>query len=233
MSRVVRAWFDDARFGPLVKAASQITFDFAPVETLNKCFTSNLARANPALHFERDIPKRQRTRAHQRYDAKVATEFSIPTREENLHDFFNALVFATFPRAKLALHQRQNRAAKTQRLPSGKLKNRTPEQDALTAFDEGGTIVIADEPTTPRRVLRADESRAHFLIFGHALYESIACGKAHFRSPTITLVMPNDSLDNERLHDVDEALCHALTHSELFTSPKKLQSLAVDSMRAA
>ena len=64
---------------------------------------------------------------------------SVETRPDNLHDFFNALAWLTFPRTKArinALH-----AAEIPR--EGGRRGR--RRDLLTIFDEGGAIVHCDD----------------------------------------------------------------------------------------
>jgi len=109
-------------------------------------------------------PRRQRGPVDVRdmYDARIARG-EVPTREKNWHDFLNALVWATFPKSKAALHARQHRAIRewagadvVRKLPNA----RTRELDALALVDEGGVIVCADGK----------------VVFGHALYEGFVLG---------------------------------------------------------
>ena len=80
------------------------------------------------------------------------------------HDFMNALVWATFPRAKAALHRQQHALYQAWATPGAtRLPNaRTREQDGLALVDEGGVVILA--------------SNAGDLVvpFGHALFEGIA-----------------------------------------------------------
>jgi len=112
-------------------------------------------------------PRRARglKRASARYDARIVNG-EVPTRPRSWHDFLNALVWATFPRSKRALHSRQASAiaaqldTHTSALPNA----RTREQDALALLDEGG-IVVLDAGATSLAV-----------TFGHALYEGLVLG---------------------------------------------------------
>lgn len=93
------------------------------------------------------------------YDAQIVQQRAVPTRARMWHDYLNALVWATYPRAKLALHRRQH-AAIEKWIPEGAhaLPNaRTREMDALALVDEGGVLVLG----------------AHTFFFGHALFESL------------------------------------------------------------
>src|SRR4051812_25965417 len=58
------------------------------------------------VRFEAPAPKPRRGKApaDARYDARIALEGRVPTRPRSWHDLLNALVWATFPSAKRALH---------------------------------------------------------------------------------------------------------------------------------
>jgi Protein of unknown function (DUF3025) len=93
------------------------------------------------------------------------------------HDYLNALVWATFPRSKLALHTRQHRAIERW-IPEGatQLPNaRTRELDALALVDEGGVIV-----------LDFGERRLS-MLFGHALFEGLVFGQPAMIARSVVL----------------------------------------------
>lgn len=84
----------------------------------------------------------------------------VPTRAGNLHDFLNALTWARFPRAKLALSRRQVEVARARGRQTNRL--RTPAQDLLAMVDEGGVLVVPHEAVC---------------IFGHGLLEDEVRGR--------------------------------------------------------
>jgi hypothetical protein len=101
------------------------------------------------------------------YDARIVRDRCVPTRPRSWHDFLNALVWATFPRAKRALHERQHRAL-AERIPAGATtlpSTRSREHDALALIDEGGVVLLEDG--------RAKET----VVFGHAVYEGLVLGR--------------------------------------------------------
>jgi hypothetical protein len=69
------------------------------------------------------------------YELKVYRTGEVETRPDNLHDFFNALAWLAFPRAKARINAMH--AAQMAR-ENG---HRGPLRDLLTVFDEGGVIV--------------------------------------------------------------------------------------------
>lgn len=88
----------------------------------------------------------------------------VPTRERNLHDLMNALTWARFPAAKLALCRRQVAVARARGPHTNRL--RTREQDRLAMLDEGGILVVAGGPD------------AGEITFGHGLLEDLVRGRA-------------------------------------------------------
>ena len=116
----------------------------------------------------------------ERYDVVIDARGEIPTREESWHDLFNALVWASFPRAKARLSARQRRLHDARGPAVGP---RTRAQDALALLDEGAVLVLCD--AADRDALTADllasppealwamasAGRVREMLFGHALFE--------------------------------------------------------------
>lgn len=125
-------------------------------------------RAAP-VRFEHDRP-RKRPRGQPidldtLYDARILRG-AVPTRAGNWHDFLNALVWATFPRAKLALHRRQNELIRAW-IPPGAValpNARMPAQDTIALLDEGGILLLQDGEREVR------------VPFGHGFLEGIVLG---------------------------------------------------------
>jgi hypothetical protein len=138
------------------------------------------------VRFERQRPVSRRRRRAARapeslYDARISREGCVPTRPGSWHDLMNALVWATFPAAKRALHERQHGLV----VPAapGESARRPRELDALALLDEGGILVVAragepvplDEDAVVGAVARGE---AAALVFGHAIYEGLVLGRA-------------------------------------------------------
>ena len=114
----------------------------------------------------------------QAYEQFIFATGQVPTRD-NLHDFFNGLVWLRFPHTKRRLNQLQAQAIAAQ----GVQAVRGPLRDALTVFDENGAVLQAPEPLW--EALRARNWQALFvdlrplwrearlLLFGHALLEKL------------------------------------------------------------
>jgi hypothetical protein len=113
------------------------------------------ARLGPLVAHALGAPMRFRSQVkHEpmRYEATIVVAREVPTRDASPHDLLNALVWATFPLAKFALHERFHAAEALRTVPG-----RTRFQDRLTLLDEGAA-------------LRSDGSGPAWL-FGHALLE--------------------------------------------------------------
>ncbi len=99
--------------------------------------------------------------------------------QDNLHDFFNGLVWLHYPATKRRLNALQARAiaASAPGAPRGALR------DAMTVFDENGALLLA--PSFVWDALRARDwrslfvthraawSQARLLLFGHGLMEKL------------------------------------------------------------
>jgi hypothetical protein len=112
------------------------------------------------------------------YEAFIARTGTVPTRD-NLHDFFNGVVWLRFTRAKRRLNELQ--AAEIARAGIG--PRRGAVRDALTLFDENGALLAAP-PLLRDALLQRDWRRlfvelrplwgeAALLVFGHALLEKL------------------------------------------------------------
>jgi len=114
------------------------------------------------------------------YEAHIASSGCVPTRH-NLHDFFNALMWFSYPRIKAALNARQ--AAAIGALGVG--PTRGGVRDALTLFDENAVLFACADPRVAA-ALRGFDWRALFVArrdawgtccearpFGHALLEKL------------------------------------------------------------
>ena len=112
------------------------------------------------------------------YEQYIWDTRRVPTRD-NLHDFFNGLVWLQFPRTKRRLNQLQAQAIAA----DGVQAVRGPLRDALTVFDENGAVLQAPEALWD--ALRARDwqrlfidlrplwGQARLVLFGHALLEKL------------------------------------------------------------
>jgi hypothetical protein len=140
------------------------------------------------LHNHRGLPLRFVPQAAlpegTAYEEFIGATGAVPTRD-NLHDFFNGLVWLTFPRIKQQLNALQ--AAQIAR--DGVGKSRGPARDAATIFDENAALLVvraSDDGAALVDALRNHRWREAFVaraamfgrdaqvwLFGHALMEKL------------------------------------------------------------
>lgn len=132
------------------------------------------------------------------YECRIWASGEVETRPDNWHDFFNALVWLTFPQTKVAVSAAHMGAMQ------GPGESRGTTRDALTHFDECGIVVLASQSELLDLLRnfewkqlfverRAEVMRSmRFVIFGHATYEQLL---RPFRGLTAKAV----------LYEVDEA----------------------------
>ncbi len=180
------------------------------------------------IRFERQRPVPRRRRRprdpESMYDARIAREGCVPTRPGSWHDLMNALVWATFPQAKRALHERQHRLV----VPAqpGESAHRSRELDALALLDEGGVVVIA--PPGARvgsedeleRAVAAGEATA--VVFGHAIYEGVVLGRPAPLASVISVAGKGRCLET-----ADRALAAVIADGSQITDPRAMLRLRV------
>ena len=157
------------------------------------------------------------------YEAHIAATGTVPTRD-NLHDFFNGLVWHRFPRSKQRLNRLQ--AAEIARAGVGAVRG--PLRDALTLFDENTALLQAppalwaalrarDWPALFTGVGRSAWASARLVLFGHALLEKLV---SPYKSVTAhVFVWPVPDALGQDLAAWDAALAEALTPETLARKP--------------
>ncbi len=144
----------------------------------------NRRAASDGLRNHRGLPLRFVPQAElppdTSYEAFISATGGVPTRA-NLHDFFNGLVWLTFPLVKAQLNRLQS--VQIARFGVGRARGAT--RDAATIFDENAAILITRD-TRLAPSLREHHWRPLFLqgreafmrdtetwLFGHALIEKL------------------------------------------------------------
>lgn len=166
------------------------------------------------------------------YEQFIGATGCVPTRD-NLHDFFNGLVWQTFPLIKRQLNALQ--AAQIDAAGVG--KSRGPARDAATIFDENAALLVARDDGEGRALVDALRShrwmealferrgqfgkRAQVWLFGHALMEKLVAPRkaitAHAR-----VVFADDRYFNmpyeEQRDWLDHRVCEEIAREGLSTS---------------
>lgn len=118
----------------------------------------------------------------QQYEPRCYLTGEVQTRRDNWHDFLNALVWLTYPKAKAAINTRHYLAL-TEAAGSDEASERGAVRDTSTLIDESGVIVACADAELAgllrdfrwrelfwQRRARVQESMG-FYLFGHGLYE--------------------------------------------------------------
>lgn len=167
------------------------------------------------------------------YEARIAAKGEVETRADNWHDWFNGLVWLTFPRAKSALSARH--AAELAK--AGEVRGAV--RDAMTHFDECGAVVVAEDPAL-LELLAAFRWRDLFVerraavavglrvfVFGHATYESLLAPFRGLTAKCVLLPVVPGWLQKplaEQLADIDDWLAADLAAGK-HGDPRGLQPL--------
>ena len=169
------------------------------------------------------------------YEAFIAATGQVPSRD-NLHDFFNALIWLHFPLTKIALNALQT--AELDRASVAGTGCRGKIRDAATIFDENAAIFIALDPTLIAS-LRHHDWNELFLkqcygfgrewdvrLFGHAALEKLVSPYKSITVHTWTLLADAEYFqlfDGDRLKWIDlkvsEAIAEGLSMEMLAPLP--------------
>ena len=176
---------------------------FAPYRAMGEAAAQAALRISVAAALQREaapdfrptfVPQSELPTG-QAYEAHIFQTGTVPTRD-NLHDFFNGLVWLAFPEAKRRLNELQ--AAEIVRAGIG--ATRGPLRDALTLFDENGAVLDAPGPLwqalaardwhTLFVTQRALWAESRLWVFGHALLEKLATPRKALTAHVLRLPPP-------------------------------------------
>jgi hypothetical protein len=170
------------------------------------------------------------------YEAFIGATGGVPTRD-NLHDFFNALVWLSFPGIKRTLNALQ--AAQIAR--DGVGKSRGPARDAATIFDENAALLLVREGPDGDALVAALRGHdwtcafvdhrtlfdggaaggAQLWLFGHALMEKLIAPRKAITAHTRVLRAGAEFFTlspNERRAWIDAAVVRELQRDGLSTA---------------
>lgn len=163
-------------FAPLLELFALDTLDnFPDCERLNELLIATVPDAQ-----KRFIPQQQADELEGYYEEIIANYGQIPTRPDNWHDLFNALVWMMFPTTKNVLNQLH-----IEDIRLHGVHPRTRRRDTLTHFDECGVILAVEDDAMVEALSEhqwhhgfVENRRQWFtsvtpVVFGHANYEML------------------------------------------------------------
>ncbi|MYM86824.1 DUF3025 domain-containing protein [Rugamonas sp. FT82W] len=230
-----RPWYDSIR-----TAAGHLSADVPFIDTLNA------QAAALGLRNHQDLPihfvPQESLPDGTAYEEFIGATGGVPTRD-NLHDFFNGLVWLSFPRIKVQLNALQ--AAQIAR--DGVGKSRGPARDGATIFDENAALLVVRDSAAGHALtaaLRDHQWRAAFIeqrasfgpdaqvwLFGHALMEKLVAPRKAITAHTRVVVAGDDffAMDHDaRRHWIDAKVAQELSEHGLSTADfTPMQALGV------
>jgi hypothetical protein len=228
-----------AAFAPLAGALSRLPADRFPTHAELTALASGIvtSRGQP-LRFV--APGEHTARERRYYELRIADTGEVETRHENWHDLFNALVWITYPRTKAQINAQH--VALLEERGEAEARNRGPERDALTLFDEGGVIVASADAELARLVVdfewkelfwrrrAALEASMRFFTFGHACYEQSLAPYIGMVAKTVHLPVDMGFMAQplpEQLRQADLLLARHFSDRANFPSPRSMPPMPV------
>ncbi len=176
--------------------------------------------SNPNIDCPVRFVRQEESQGAAAYESFIWQTKSVPTRD-NLHDFFNGLVWLHFPKIKARLNELQAAAIEA----AGVTQHRGKLRDALTLFDENAAFLI--EPKRESALVQAIRDKAwrhvfidqrgawrdaQLIIFGHALLEKLVSPRKAMTAHVFCPPVPICTLD-------DAAISATLDAEHLATKP--------------
>lgn len=129
------------------------------------------------------VPQEKKSKIFEEgYEPRIYLKGELQTRLESWHDFFNFMVWQTFPNIKAMMNKWQYLSLK-KRFPHP--SNRTHLENLLTQFDEGGMVVLSANHNLTELLKKHEwkklfynnrelvKTDMKFYIIGHAIYEKL------------------------------------------------------------
>jgi len=221
-----RPWYDAVR-----PASSRLDAGAPDVAGMLNAAIGPLALVNRQGQPIRFVPQAALPEG-QAYEEFIGATGCVPTRD-NLHDFFNGLVWLTFPRIKVELNALQA----AQIAVAGVGKSRGPARDGATIFDENAALLVVRQGTEGEALVAAlrghrwrealyerrdaFERDARVWLFGHALMEKLVAPRKAITAHTRVVNAPDDffalSHEDQRAW-IDERIAAELAADGLSTA---------------
>jgi len=214
------------RIGPTLPGLGDLNVllaEFSPVST----------QSGKPIRFVEQAPGKLAFEAQ--HEPRCFLTGEVQTRENNLHDFFNALVWLTFPQSKAAINARHFRALTDAN--STLQTQRGNVRDMATLFDESGVIVASADENLSSLLRdfgwkelfwshREDvAAKMGFYIFGHGLHEKAITPYVGMTGQGLVLQVEADFFDwpmPRRMRHVDECVANYLNEPSHCQSTREL-----------
>lgn len=172
------------------------------------------------------------------YEMRIHKRGELQTRTGNWHDWFNLLVWRSFPRSKRLLNATHCAALAETATAKAAIPPRNSRAHACTLFDENGAVILASDPAL-LELIRAFRWRELFwvrresltaamrcVVFGHSLYEKALQPYIGMTAHAILLPVSAEILQRpweSLLVWLDATLAAHLVQPQSLATPRALQ----------
>ena len=171
------------------------------------------------------------------YAPRIYLSGEIQTRTENWHDFFQFLTWFMFPKTKAVINSIHIPAAQVRIENNTDLGRRSPIENMLSLFDEGGAVILCSDDSMLQLIRdfkwkelfwqRRDElqEKLKLITFGHALYEKGLSPYVGMTANCILLPVDENILhqtNQQQLDYIDNELATLFSKGEPYKKPKDL-----------
>ncbi|MEN8171014.1 MAG: DUF3025 domain-containing protein [Pseudomonadota bacterium] len=201
-----------------------------PIRTQHGAALKIVAQEGKPNHFE------------QHYAPRIYLSGEIQTRTENWHDFFQLLTWFIFPKTKAVINAIHIPKAKRRIEGGGDVGRRSPVENMLSLFDEGGVVITSSDESLLQLIRdfkwkelfwqRREELVQKFdcITFGHAMYEKGLMPYIGMTANTILLHVDGAYFAKpvaERLAYIDERLAGIFKAGDQYTKPRDLNPFPI------
>ncbi len=176
------------------------------------------------------------------YAPRIFKTGELQTRTENWHDFFQYLTWFMFPQTKAEINAIHLPYARQRIEVMQQHGQRTPVENMLSLFDEGGAIIVSSDRSLLQLCRefkwkqlfwqRRDElaKKLACITFGHAMYEK---GLAPYIGMTANCILIEADQafflkkNAQQLQWLDEQLAALFKAGEVLNGPKDLQPFPI------
>lgn len=174
---------------------------------------------------------------NEHYAPRVYLTGEVQTRTENWHDFFQFLTWFMFPKTKAVINSIHVPAAQLRIDNEVDLGRRSPIENMLSLFDEGGAVILCSDESLLQLIRdfkwkelfwhRRDElqEKLKLVTFGHALYEK---GLAPYVGMTANCILFHadeaviEQSNQQQLDWIDTKLANLFSEGTQYIKPKDL-----------
>lgn len=174
---------------------------------------------------------------NEHYAPRVYFTGEVQTRTENWHDFFQFLTWFMFPKTKAVINSVHVPAAQKRIENEVDLGRRSPVENMLSLFDEGGAVILCSDESLLQLIRefswkelfwhrRAElDHKLKLVTFGHALYEKGLSPYVGMTANCILFHVDEELIQQNnqtQLDWIDNQLAGLFSEGIKYTKPKDL-----------